>query len=76
MNIGNCSICLSGFTAEEMGMLRECLHTFHQDCILCAVDVRGECPLCRHVATEQDVKRPVIESPVPDGNIARHVSDT
>lgn len=74
MNIGNCCICLSAFTATEVAVLRECPHTFHYGCILRAVRDHRECPLCRRAATDQDVRRLCIESPSPDGNYSQYVS--
>lgn len=58
MNIGQCGICLGGFSIATMGVLSTCMHTFHHACIERALRLRGECPMCRCQSTLTQLVRP------------------
>ena len=48
-----CHICLENLSNELSAS--PCGHVFHQACILQALEVNSQCPICRRYATEKDV---------------------
>ena len=64
--IGHCSICLSAFNPNTMATLKNCPHTFHFDCISRSIRQSiSSCPLCGESASESDIKRLIIDPPMP-----------
>ena len=46
----DCSICFEAFSLTDPRKIvaTECRHLYHQNCIIRWIDLRGNCPLCRH----------------------------
>ena len=45
-----CSICFEAFSLSDPRKVvaTECQHLYHENCIIPWIDLRGNCPLCRH----------------------------
>lgn len=45
---GSCSICLEVFDANDPVVSGKCGHPYHYECIVGWMQIKNECPYCRH----------------------------
>lgn len=52
---GSCSICLESFETNDPIVSGKCGHPYHYECILGWMEIKNECPYCRHPMWSKDV---------------------
>ena len=53
--LGECPICFDEVTMKNIAVT-ECGHMFHSTCIFRSLELRIECPMCRHALVEVDAE--------------------
>ena len=54
--LGECPICFDAVTMKNIAVT-ECGHMFHSTCIFRSLELRIECPLCRHALVEVEEEK-------------------
>ena len=54
----DCSVCFEAFSLSDPRKVvtTECQHPYHENCIIPWVNLRGNCPLCRHKVEVRNLK--------------------